>query len=266
MAVNALYECAVTHCRLKPKRHAFNYRVFMFAVDVDELPAVVKRIPWLGHNRFNLFSIDDADHIHLGQSGGIRGNLTHWLEGEGIACPADARIRLLTFPRVLGYGFNPVSFYYVESASGEPLAAVAEVVNTFREMKLFALDQRGTDGIWHRRVAKNFYVSPFSDPALEFDFRLGIPDESWRVNIDDYDGGERMLMSAIRGERRALTSSRLLWYAFKYPMLSLKIIALIHWHAWMLWCKKVPFFRKAERLDVQLDVLRPHVSLKGKEP
>jgi len=264
--MNALYECAVAHCRLKPKRHAFNYRVFMFALDLDEIPSVAKKIPWLSHNRFNLFSIHDADHIDLGQPGGIRGNLTHWLAGEGISCPADSRIQLLTFPRVLGYGFNPVSFYYIESAAGQPLAAVAEVVNTFREMKIYALDQLGSDGIWHRRVAKNFYVSPFSDPALEFDFRLGTPGDSWRVNIDDYDGSERMLLSAIRGERRALTASRLLWYSFKYPMLSLKIIVLIHWHALLLWWKKVPFIRKSERREVQLDVMRPHVSLKGKEP
>jgi DUF1365 family protein len=264
--MNALYECAVAHCRLKPKRHAFNYRVFMFALDLDDIPAVAKKIPWLSHNRFNLFSIHDADHIDLGQPGGIRGNLTHWLAGEGISCPADSRIQLLTFPRVLGYGFNPVSFYYIESAAGQPLAAVAEVVNTFREMKLYALDQLGSDGIWHRRVAKNFYVSPFSDPALEFDFRLGAPGESWRVNIDDYDGSERMLLSAIRGERRGLTASRLFWYAFKYPMLSLKIIVLIHWHALLLWWKKVPFIRKSERREAQLDVMRPHVSLKAKEP
>jgi hypothetical protein len=264
--MNALYECAVAHCRLKPKRHAFNYRVFMFAVDLDDIPSIAKKIPWFAHNRFNLFSIHDADHVDLGQPGGTRGNLTHWLAGEGISCPADARIRLLTFPRVLGYGFNPVSFYYIESAVGNPIAAVAEVVNTFREMKLYALDELGSDGIWHRRVPKNFYVSPFSDPALEFDFRLGIPGESWRVNIDDYDGTERMLLSAIRGERRALTPSRLLWYAFKYPMLSLRIIGLIHWHAFLLWWKKVPFFRKTERREVQLDVMRPHASLKEKEP
>lgn len=264
--MNALYECAVAHCRLKPKRHAFNYRVFMFALDLDQIPSVAKNIPWLGHNRFNLFSIHDADHIDLGQPGGIRGNLTHWLAGEGISCPADSRIQLLSFPRVLGYGFNPVSFYYIESAAGHPIAAVAEVVNTFREMKIYALEKLGSDGVWHRRVAKNFYVSPFSDPALEFDFRLGAPGESWRVNIDDYDGPERMLLSAIRGERRALTASRLFWYAFKYPMLSVRIIMLIHWHAFLLWWKKVPFFRKTERREVQLDVMRPHVSLKGKEP
>lgn len=109
--MNALYECAVAHCRLKPKRHAFNYRVFMLAVDVDEISSLVESIPWLSHNRFNLFSIDDADHVDLGQPGGIRGNLTHWLAGEGISCPADARIRLLTFPG--SWGMASIRFLFI---------------------------------------------------------------------------------------------------------------------------------------------------------
>ena len=264
--MNAVYECAVSHCRLKPKRNAFNYNVFMLCLVLDEIPAITRRIPWLGHNCFNLFSINDADHVDLGLPGGIRANLKKWLSGEGIECPADARIRLLTFPRVLGYGFNPVSFYHIESADGTPLAAVAEVVNTFREMKLYALDQPGEDGIWHRRVAKNFYVSPFSDPGHEFDFRLGNPGKTWRVNIDVHDADGRVLLSAIRGERYRLSAGRLLWYSLKYPLLSLKIIGLIHWHALLLWMKKVPFFRKSERREVQLDIMRPHATLKEKQP
>ena len=260
MAVNFLYECEVAHARLKPKRHAFNYRVFMFSVDLSALP----RLPGFSHNRFNLFSIDDKDHVDLGKPGGIRGNLLAWLAAQGMSCPDDASIRLVTFPRVLGYGFNPVSFYYIHSAAGEALAVVAEVVNTFREMKLFLISGRHGDGLWHRRVAKNFYVSPFSDPGMEFDFKLGPPEDPWRVNIDTYDEDERVLLSAVRGERRPLTAPRLFWYAFKYPLLSLRIIGLIHWHAFLLWVRKVPFFRKSERRESQLDVMRPHASLKEK--
>ena len=266
MDMNALYECSVTHCRLKPKRHAFDYRVFMFSVDIDELPALARQLCWFSHNRFNLFSIDDRDHIDVGASGGLRGNLTVWLAERNITCPADARIQLLTFPRVLGYGFNPVSFYYIHTRLGEPIAAVAEVVNTFREMKLFAMQDIGEDELWHLRIAKNFYVSPFSDPGIMFDFKLGNPGEIWHVNIDDYENDERVLLSAVRGVQRELTSARLFWYAFKYPLLSLRIIALIHWHALLLWLKRVPFFQKTERREVQLDVMRPHESLKNHTP
>jgi hypothetical protein len=150
--------------------------------------------------------------------------------------------------------------------TGEPIAAVAEVVNTFREMKLFALQDISEEGLWHLRIAKNFYVSPFSDPGMMFDFKLGKPGATWRVNIDDYENDERTLLSAIRGEQRELTSARLFWYAFKYPLLSLRIIGLIHWHALLLWLKRVPFFQKNERREVQLDVMRPHESLKNHTP
>jgi hypothetical protein len=84
------------------------------------------------------------------------------------------------------------------------------------------------------------------------------------VNIDDYAVDERTLLSAVRGERRELTSARLVWYAFKYPLLSLRIIGLIHWHALLLWIRRVPFFRKSERKESQLDVMRPHSSLNQK--
>ncbi len=262
--MNSLYECSVAHCRLKPKRHAFDYRVFMFSVDLDELPAL--RLFGFSHNRFNLFSIDDRDHVDLGHPGGIRGNLIAWLAGQGIDCPDDARIQLVTFPRVLGYGFNPVSFFYIDSKEGKPLAVVAEVVNTFREMKLYVIQSTGADGLWHRRVAKDFYVSPFSDPGMEFDFTLGVPAEKWRVNIDTYGADERVLLSSIRGEQRELSSARLVWYAFKYPLLSLRIIGLIHWHALILWVRRVPFLRKSEHLEAQQNVMRPHSSLKHKTP
>lgn len=262
--MNSLYECSVAHCRLKPKRHAFDYRVFMFCVDLDELPTL--RVFGFSHNRFNLFSIDDRDHVDLGHAGGIRPNLTAWLAGQGIACPVNARIRLVTFPRVLGYGFNPVTFYYIDSKDGEPLAAVAEVVNTFREMKLYVIKSHDAEGLWHRRVAKDFYVSPFSDPGMQFDFRLGSPAENWRVNIDTHDADERVLLSSIRGRRRELTAARLVWYVIKYPLLSLRIIGLIHWHAFLLWVGRVPFLRKSERLEAQQDLLRPHSSLKSKTP
>ncbi len=254
--MNALYECSVTHKRFQPDRPAFRYRVFMFAVDIDELPSI--RIAGFGYNRFNLFSIDDRDHVG---GTGIRKGLTDWLETRDFACPADARIRLVTFPRVLGYGFNPVSFYYIESRGGEPLAAGAEVTTTYREMKLFLLEARDANDRWHLRIAKDFYVSPFSDPGAEFDFTLGPPTEKWKVAIDTHQDGVRTLASGIHGERRELTSARMLWYGLKYPLLSLKIIGLIHWHALLLWLAKVPFIRKADRREAQRDVMRPHASL-----
>ena len=133
-----IYECQVMHRRLKPKQKRFDYRIFMLSLDLEKLP----KVSWLGYNRFHLFSLNDADHINMGQPGGIRVNLLAWLSRQEIDVPEDVTVRLVTFPRVLGYGFNPVSFYYI-SKDGKPLFAVAEVVNTYREMKLYLIDQGG---------------------------------------------------------------------------------------------------------------------------
>ena len=235
-----LYECRVNHTRVSPKHHAFNYRVFMLAIDLDHFP----KTRFLSRNRFNLFSIDDRDHIQIDPAKNTRENLCTWLAENGTQVPTDARITLLTFPRVLGYSFNPVSFYYIHSNSGELITAVAEVTNTFREMKLYAVAPNSNNNL-NRVIAKNFYVSPFSDPNDTFHFRLGVPEEKWIVHIDNLTDGKPTLLSAIHGERRELTAARLARYALKYPLLTLRIIFGIHLHALFLFLKKIPYFPKS---------------------
>lgn len=257
---SCLYECEVMHRRLRPEQKRFDYRIFMLSVELGKLP----RKRFLSFNRFNLFSLNDRDHIDLGKPGGIRGNLMAWIKEQEIECPSDARIRLITLPRVLGYAFNPVSFFYVSTSDGVPLFAIAEVRNTYHEMKLFLVDGKKSKG-WQRKVAKEFYVSPFSDVRDFFDFKLGLPAENWAVNIDNSDEEGTTLASAIRGEAKPLTSGRLLWFGLKYPLLSLKVIFMIHWQALKLWLRKVPYFPKATNRDSQSDVLRPHSSLKSSD-
>ena len=254
----SLYECDVMHRRLQPEQKCFDYRIFMVSVDLDEIP----ELPLLSHNRFNLYSINDRDHIDLGKEG-IKANLLAWLAKQEIEVPQDVKIRLVTLPRVLGYGFNPVSFFHLSTADGTPLFAVAEVVNTYREMKLYLVDQPGED-LWHKKIAKNFYVSPFSDPGDTFDFRLGVPSEKLRVTINNLTDDIVSLTSTVRGTEIALTSWRLLIFAVKYPLLSFKVIAMIHWQAFKLWIKKVHYFKKTDLKKSQTDLLRPHSSLTKK--
>ena len=216
----SLYECKVLHSRITPQKHAFSYNVFMLAIDLDDFP----KIPLLSKNRFNLFSLDNRDHISTDPKQSIRQNLCAWLSQNNQTIPADSKIILLTFPRILGCSFNPVSFYYIYSKSGEPITAVAEVTNTFREMKLFPLGDPGTKQQFDHLIAKSFYVSPFSDPNDSFHFRLGQPTGDWTVNIDNITAGKPTLLSSIRGKQRALTGARLAWFAIKYPLLTLRII------------------------------------------
>ncbi|MEN8774773.1 MAG: DUF1365 domain-containing protein [Akkermansiaceae bacterium] len=257
---DCLYECEVMHRRLKPEQKRFDYRIFMLSFDLTELP----RKALLGVNRFNLFSLRDQDHIDLGKPGGIRPNLMAWFEKHGINCPDDARIQLVTLPRVLGYTFNPVSFYYIRAKDNTPLFAVAEVCNTYHEMKLYLIGDRTKSG-WRNKTKKEFYVSPFSSVRDFFDFKLGLPADSWRVTINNLDSEELTLTSSIRGIAKPLTSGRLLWFSLKYPLLSFKVIAMIHWQAMKLWYRKVPYFPKAKNKQSQTDVLRPHSSINSND-
>lgn len=250
---NSLYECKVNHTRVSPKKHAFDYRVFMLAFDLDSLP----RSPLLSHNRFNLFSIDDRDHINADPAVSIRKNLLDWLLQNGTEIPQDSRIVLLTFPRVLGYSFNPVSFYYIYSSSGEAITAVVEVTNTYREMKLFPLGALVPGG-FDRTVAKDFYVSPFSDPNDRFRFRLGLPGKEWQVSINNISGENASLFSSIAGKRKPFSTSRLAWFALKYPFLSLGIIFGIHFQALLLFLKKIPYYPKSTPIEGDSD--RDHSS------
>jgi DUF1365 family protein len=266
------------HHRFAPKSHRFSYRIFMLAVDLDELGSLGRGIPFLSVNRPNLLSFMEDDYMPTGEpvhnpgapqapgsAGGLRERVNAYLLGRGVSLPGG-RIVLLTLPRVAGYSFNPVSFYFCYDASGRPAAAIAEVTNTFREMKPYLLGPESLSGAagsptFESRVPKFFYVSPFSDVDVAFDFHLRAPDEGLSIRIDDYEGERCTLASALTGRRRAFTGMRLAWYALKYPLITLKVIALIHVHALILRLKRVPWFAKAARPADQRDLYRPHESI-----
>ncbi|MGI9240103.1 MAG: DUF1365 family protein, partial [Verrucomicrobiales bacterium] len=128
---SSVYECEVVHQRLHPKRHHFSYRLFFLDLDLDELPQLRRRLKLFGHNRFNLFEFRDRDHIDLGSSS-LRENLESYLETQGVTLPEGARVRLVTLPRIAGYIFNPVCFYFLSDPEGRPLHALVEVCNTFK--------------------------------------------------------------------------------------------------------------------------------------
>jgi uncharacterized protein len=260
--VSCLYECQVMHQRLTPKRYALRHALVMFYLDLDELDALSGRLRLFSRNRRNLYSFRDADHMPgCGTAGAaLRVRLGEYLASRGVRLPAASRVRLLTLPRIAGYVFNPISVYFCFDADSQaPLCAIAEVGNTFGEQKLFLLPAPASDapGMCRLRVPKHYYVSPFSSLTLQFDFRLRAPREALELRVDDYDGERRVLRSALRGSRRPLNDARLAWYALKYPLLTLKVIGLIHWHALRLWLRGVPWHRKSDSPQLQQQVLRP---------
>ncbi|MDB6119269.1 MAG: hypothetical protein JWO08_3050 [Verrucomicrobiaceae bacterium] len=257
---SCLYDCEVVHERLSPKRHGFRYRLFFMDIALDELPLLEKRLWFFSRNRANLYAFRDKDHLDLG-CGDTTANISRHLADNGITLPEGARIRLITLPRVLGYIFNPVCFYFFFDKQGAPIHAVAEVTNTFHEMKPYVIDKPDGGGVFDLTTPKYFYVSPYSALDASFHFQLSVPGDKIKIHIDDLEGGKRTLLSWIHGERRELTDARLLWYLVRYPALTLAVIGRIHWQAFRLWLKKLPFHRKATRPEMQRDLFRPHASL-----
>jgi DUF1365 family protein len=270
------------HQRFFPQPHRFLHRIFMFALDLDELESWHGKLRFFSLNRRNLYSFRDRDYLPVqepvhnpsavypppdrGELPMLKARVVAYLAGRGIDL-AGGRVLLVTLPRVAGYLFNPVSFYFCQDQAGRPVAALAEVTNTFQEMKPFVLgpDTRQA-AAFALRTPKYFYVSPFSDMDVAFDFVLRDPGEQLSVQIDDYDAGRRTLTSTLTGRRRALTDRTLAWFTLKYPLVTLKVIALIHWHALRLYLKQVPWFAKAARPDAQRDLYRPHASLRPAHP
>jgi len=246
---SALYECSVMHHRLRPKVHRFSYRVFYLWLDLDELPALDKSLKLLASNRRGLFSIHDSDH--LSEPGRLKESILTFMAEGGINTSGIESVCLLTFPRIFGYIFNPVCFYYAFDARGTPVCAVAEVTNTFHEKKRYLVPNVDRSDRFRLTTPKHFYVSPFSDLDVLFDFKLGVPAKSVEIHIDDKDADGTLLLTALTGNRRPLTDGSLLRCAATYPLLTLQVIILIHWHALLLWLKRLPWHRKSVRPELQ---------------
>lgn len=249
----------VRHSRSRPAVHAFNYGVYfmrlplraMAARDVD-----AGRLPGLfSHNRFNLLSFYDKDHGDAQQAPLV------WIDGllkqEGIH-DADGEIWLQAFPRVLGYVFNPVSFWFCHRSDGQLRAVLCEVRNTFGEHHRYLLDTGtvmpyGTELTAH----KVFHVSPFCEVSGEYHFRFM---RTTHAHVDDTDGwSERtvariayddaagpLLLTSLSGISRPLSNASVLKAFFLYPLMTFGVVAKIHWQALRLWIKRVPFFRKPQ--------------------
>lgn len=258
---SCLYKAKVMHNRLAPKKHAFHYNVFMFYIDLDELE-LLKKLFLVSHNKFNFFSFKDKEHLQLpienpDKTKTTKQHIQEYLKQNGVT--NASRIMLLTNLNVLGYNFNPVSFYYCFDQNNLPLCCVAEISNTFREMKPFFMGKEQlSENAFHLNTTKYFYVSPFIEHDTNFDFNLSIPNEKLNIKIDDYKDGERFFISTLTGTKKPLNNRNLFWFSIRFPFITLQIITLIHWNAMRLWFKKIRYHKKSEHPDLQREVFNKY--------
>ncbi len=255
---SALYFGKVMHKRLRPFEHAFTYRVFSLYLDLDDLAACGRGLRCLSHNRWNLFSFHDRDHgPRDGQP--LRPWIDSRLKEAGIDL-AGGPVRLLCYPRVLGYVFNPLSIWFCHHADGSLRALLYEVSNTFGESHSYLLPveatQRGGDPI-AQSAEKRLYVSPFIGMASRYHFRLAVPGDKLAVAIRQEvpEGGQ--LLARQSGRRRDLSDRNLLRAFFTYPLMTVKVIAAIHWEALRLWRRGARFEPRPQAPRQQVTLVRP---------
>jgi uncharacterized protein len=268
----SLYFGEVMHARLKPVGHRFNYRVMGLLIDLDRLEAADRRSPLFGVNRAALYSFNEADHGH-GDGSPLRAYAQSRATENGIDL-TGGRVLLLCYPRLLGYTFNPLSVYFCYRADGELALVIYEVRNTFGDIHAYALPVNPgemSNGRIRQAQDKLFYVSPFVEMAMRYHFRVLPPGETVKLRILETDSEGPLLAATFNGHRRALDTLALLRSFFALPIVTVKIIAAIHWEALRLWLKGVrPVPRQNAAIDTSLaigkgnDYTSPALSARGR--
>jgi DUF1365 family protein len=255
---SALYSGQVMHQRLKPLRHRLRYRVFTLLLDLDDIDALGARLRWFSVGRFNLFSFRPGDHGD-GSADTVAGLRTHIearLREAGL--PTGGALRLLAMPRMLGYAFNPLSIWFCHAPDGRLQAIVYEVNNTFGQRHSYLIEVAGAaDDLVTQRCDKQMYVSPFLGMALHYRFRITPPGERLGVGISVHDADDAAMLNArLDARQRPLTDGQLLRAFVTHPLLTLKVVAGIHWEALRLWIKGARLHERPAAPAQSLTVVR----------
>ena len=239
---SCIYIGSVIHKRFKPKKHFFKYSVFSLFLDLDEINELDQQIPFFSYNKFNILSFFDKDHGYRDGSS-IKDWLIHVLKKKNIST-IDIKIKILCYPRIFGYVFNPLSIFFIYDADSNPIAILYEVKNTFGEQHtyVFKIDIKNKQIL--NNCKKKFYVSPFMDLESKYFFKVLIPNERLSVIIDQRDKEGKLLFASQDGERVKLSSKNLLKSYLKHPLMTLKIISAIHYEALKLWIKGIKLVKK----------------------
>ena len=237
---SALYRGRVTHRRTRPRPHRLDYRVFWLLLDLCEIDDLDGRMRLFSRNRFNLLSFHDRDHGD-GSATPLRAQVETLLARAGLDI-GGGPIRLLTMPRVLGYVFNPISLFYCHRPDGGLAAMIYEVTSTFGVRHAYLIPVPAADqaaGRISQSAAKALHVSPFMGMEMDYEFRGRVPGERLELSIAGFDAEGPLITAALSAARRPLTDGAVLAATAAIPLLTLKVVAAIHWEALKLWLKGV---------------------------
>ncbi|MHB2166152.1 DUF1365 domain-containing protein [Alsobacter sp. R-9] len=228
----------VMHARLKPVAHRFNYDVFSLLVDLDRLAEADRRSALFRVNRGGLLSFHERDHGPRDGSS-LRRYVERVLEPAGIDL-AGGRVLLQCYPRLMGYVFNPLSVYFAYRAGGDLAAVVYEVRNTFGQHHTYVAPvlpgELSPAGVRQERD-KLFYVSPFNGLTMRYAFRVRPPTDTLAIRILETDPEGPLLSATFSGKVKPLTTPALVSALVNVPLLTMKVMAGIHWEALRLWIK-----------------------------
>ena len=237
-----IYNGKVIHKRFKPKEHFFKYNVFSLFIDLSELDQLNDSLNFFSLNKFNLISFYEKDH---GDRDGS--SLMEWVKNNlsvNKISTDNIKVKLLCYPRILGYVFNPLSIFFIYDKNENLISILYEVKNTFGEQHTYVFKVQGDNKLIQNNCSKKFHVSPFIEMDCNYFFRILKPAEKISVIIDQYQSNEKILYASQDGKRTELTSSELIKSYLKHPLMTFKIISAIHFEAFKLWAKGIKFIKK----------------------
>ncbi len=246
-----IYNGKVIHRRFKPKEHYFKYNVFSLLIDIDELEIIENKIKIFSYNKFNIISFFDKDH---GPRDGT--SVKQWviknLKDIGIE-NHKIQIKLLCYPRIFGYVFNPLSVFFVYDENSRLISILYEVKNTFGEQHTYVF-KTDDEKVIINDCTKKFHVSPFIEMECHYHFRVLKPSDKISVIIDQKDKDGKLLYASQDGKATELNEKNLLTSYISHPLMTFKIIAAIHYEALKLWLKGIKIIKRKFKIKNNLSI------------
>ena len=247
-----IYNGQVIHKRFKPKVHYFKYNVFSLLIDLSELETLDKKVNFFSYNKINLISFYDKDH---GERNGS--SLIEWVHKNLIKnniSTDNIKIKILCYPRIFGFVFNPLSVFYVYNINDQLISILYEVKNTFGEQHTYIFKTKTDDNLIKHTCKKKFHVSPFIEMNCTYFFKILKPSNKILLIIDQHDDEGKLLYASQDGNRIDFNNKNLILSYLRHPLMSFKIIAAIHFEAFKLWTKGIKFIQKKIKIKNNISV------------